>query len=327
MRAPPLALSFAALAVACSPPPPAEEAETQATGDELLDVACKPLPESWMHTWRLPADDGRLQLRVGEARPEGPIVGDVLFFHGFADRFDNHRPLFEEWTQRGFRVVSFEYPSHGETCGKSLAFYMYPALAKLAAEVERSLEEDADRPLLLAGWSMGGLLATRLVQGLAPLSRPVQGVMLLTPGVAVHAFLGRVEDETLTRNATPPHTGPIAPTRPSTWPIATNLLYHAHVARTSPLPAGVPILTVVGGDEEDVYANSAGIRAWVTDQRNAGAASFGLSCAGGYHEIDNEPAPMGLQVQRSLGEFAEAVLAGTTVSLAATTSSDACQEF
>lgn len=324
-------LALCCSAAACSneaAPSEAEaETETTATDDELRDVTCKALPESWMHTWRMQADGGRLQLRVGEARPEGAIIGDVLFFHGFADRLDNHQPMFTEWTKRGFRVISFEYPSHGETCGKSLAFYMYPGLARLAAEVELSTREDAERPLLLAGWSMGGLLATRLLQGLEPLSRPVRGAMLLTPGVAVHTFLSRVENETLTRNPSPPHTGPIAPVRPAVWPVATNLLYHARVARSTRLPKNVPVLTVVGGDEEDVYAKSADIRAWVTDKRDEGALSLGLSCPGGYHEIDNEPEPMGPQVQRSLGQFATAVLEGTTATSVETTADDACQTF
>lgn len=273
-------------------------------------VLCDPLPPSWMKTWRTPADEGFVELRVGEVRPRGEIVGDVLFFHGFSDRMDNHRPLFEEWTSRGFRVVSFEYPSHGETCGVGLGAYMYPSLARFAAQVERETREDADRPLLLAGWSMGGLLAVRLLQGLEPLSRPVSGAMLLTPGVAVQLFLDRVREETLTRNPAPPHTGPIAPTRPSTFPIAMNILHHAGRARREALPTAIPVLTVVGGDAEDVYADSPRVRRWVVDKRAEGARSSGLSCPGGYHEIDNEPDPMGSQVRHELGRFATSATRG-----------------
>lgn len=319
----------ALVVAACATEPESPSTETTgATDDELRDVPCNPLPETWLRTWRLPADEGKLQVRVGEARPASTPIGDVLFFHGFSDRLDNHRPLFEAWTQRGFRVVSFEYPSHGETCGKSLAFYMYPNLAKLAAEVERATREDAERPLVLAGWSMGGLLATRLLQGLEPLSRPVRGAMLLTPGVAVHTFLGRVQNETLTRNPNPPHTGPIAPVRPAVWPIAGNLLLHARTARRTPLPRSVPVLTVVGGDDEDVYAKSADIRSWVEETREAGATAYGLSCPGGYHEIDNEPAPMGPLVQSALGNFASHLIAtdptGAELPLA---EGDTCQWF
>jgi len=294
-----------AAAVGCSSTP-AEET-TGSDDAALLDVECRPLPTSWMHTWRAPSEDGSVQLRIGEARPEAgrAVVGDVLFFHGFSDRMDNHRPLFEAWTRRGFRVVSFEYPSHGETCGKSLAFHLYPSLARLAAQVERSTREDEQRPLLLAGWSMGGLLATRLLQGLEPLSRPVTAAMLLTPGVAVHMFLGQVEAATLTRNPYPPHTGPIAPVRPSIFPIAANLLWHADEAREERLPEGIPVLTVVGGVDEDVYAKSREVRTWVLEKRAEGAATSGLACAGGYHEIDNEPAPMGGEVCEALGRFAE----------------------
>ncbi|MBX3212191.1 MAG: alpha/beta hydrolase [Labilithrix sp.] len=287
------------------------EEDADASSDEIVRrVPCGDLPATWLETTRLAVDDGNVQLRVGQARPAGPVRGDILFFHGFSDRLDNHRPLFEAWTARGFRVVSFEYPSHGETCGKSLAFYLYPSLARLAAEVERATREDEERPLLLAGWSMGGLLATRLLQGLEPLDRPVRGAVLFTPGVAVHLFLDRVRRETLTRNEDPPHTGPITPTRPALYPIAANLLVHASRARAEALPAGVPVLTITGGDEEDVYAKSAEVRSWVGDQRRRGAATHGLDCPGGFHEIDNEPAPMGPSVRSAAATFAEDVLTG-----------------
>jgi alpha-beta hydrolase superfamily lysophospholipase len=254
-----------------------------------------------------------VQLRVGEARPSGTPRGDILFFHGFSDRMDNHRPLFEEWTQRGFRVLSFEYPSHGETCGRNLVHYLYPSLARFALQIEEETREDSSRPLLLAGWSMGGLLAARMMQGLeGPFSRPIAGAMLLTPGVAVHAFLGTVKNETLTRNPKPPHTGPIRPTRPAIFPIAANILYHGDQAHRTSMPVGIPVLTVVGGDEEDVYAKSQGVRSWVQGRRAEGVTMLGLSCPGGYHEIDNEPAPMGPSVRRELGRFAEAVLDKTT---------------
>jgi alpha-beta hydrolase superfamily lysophospholipase len=285
-----------------------EDPEGEVEDAELRAVTCNPLPVSFMRTWRTSADEGRVQLRVGELRPEGTPVGDIIFFHGFSDRMDNHRPLFETWTRRGFRVVSFEYPSHGESCGRNLAFYLYPSLARFAAQVERETVEDARRPLLLAGWSMGGLLATRLVQGLEPLSRPIQGAMLIAPGVDVHWFVQSVRNETLTRNPNPPHTGPIRPTRPVIFPIAANLLYQAGQARETALPITTPILTVVGGDVEDIYAKSAGLRSWVLGARESGADITGLSCEGGYHELDNEIEPMGNQVRTELGRFAESVV-------------------
>lgn len=297
-------------------------------GSEIVASApCRPLPASWMETSRLPVDDGKVKLRIGEARPDGPVVGDILFLHGFSDRFDNHRPLFRAWTARGFRVVSFEYPSHGETCGKSLAFYLYPSLARFAGEVERATREDAKRPLLLAGWSMGGLLAVRLLQGLEPLERPVSGALLFTPGVAVHLFLDRVRLETLTRNEDPPHTGPIAPTRPAIYPIAMNILHHAGVARSEALPSGVPVLTVAGGDDEDVYAKSDEIRQWVIDQRTKGGSTYGLSCRGGYHEIDNEPEPMGESVRDVTARFASDTITGVTETNRADYEAGPCSRF
>lgn len=317
----PIVCSLVFLACASS------EAVDETEDAELRETRCGALPTSWMRTWRIAADEGRLQLRVGEVRPAGTPVGDVLFLHGFSDRMDNHRPLFDAWTSRGFRVVSFEYPSHGETCGRNLVHYLYPSLARFAQQVEEATREEASRPLLVAGWSMGGLLAARMMQDLeGGFSRPVAGAMLLTPGVVVHAFLGKVQNATLTRNPSPPHTGPIAPTRPAIFPIAANILYHGDRAFRRPMPEGVPILTVVGGDEEDVYAKSEGVRSWVIERRMGGANMMGLSCPGGYHEIDNEPAPMGPIVQKELGNFATSVV-NQSVYVAPTDSGAACHGF
>src|SRR5437899_2133612 len=61
-----------------------------------------------------------LKLHVGEfAPPPGKeIAGDILYLHGFADAFENHLPLFREWTRAGFRVIAFGLPGHGRTVGE-----------------------------------------------------------------------------------------------------------------------------------------------------------------------------------------------------------------
>ncbi len=85
-------------------------------GDEAS--GCQPLVEQdWIRTYRQTLENGRLSIRIGVAEPQGETHGDILFFIGFADRVDNHKPLFDAWTAAGFRVIAYDYPSHGETCG------------------------------------------------------------------------------------------------------------------------------------------------------------------------------------------------------------------
>lgn len=290
----------------------AETDDEAAASDEaaILSKECTPLVSSWMDTKRIDADGGKLSLRVGEARPErGAPVADILYLHGFADRMDNHKPLFDEWTKRGARVISFEYPSHGETCGASLARYTFTDLVDLASYVEGKTVEDRQRPLYLAGWSTGGLIATRLVQGHRKLSRPVAGSMLFAPGIDVQVVLDKVTVESLTSHPAPPHTGPIAPKRPSLYALFSGgLLLQAHAAREEAYP-NVPTIIFAGGDESDTYADSPGLRRWVSEQRQIAAtqgatsAITGVACEGGKHELDNEIEPMGQQVRSMAGEF------------------------
>src|SRR5262245_56662953 len=114
--------AFASTAIACAPADDADaSAGAESAQDELHSIPCTPLSSvPGMRTFRLDADRGRVHLRVGVAAPSGTPRGDFLYLHGFADRFDNHLPLFQTQVARGYRVIAFDYPSHGETCGHGI---------------------------------------------------------------------------------------------------------------------------------------------------------------------------------------------------------------
>jgi alpha-beta hydrolase superfamily lysophospholipase len=284
-----------------------EATEPSVSSEAAFTDECRPLPASWMNTKRISVDGGNAQLRVGEARPaSGEPVADILYLHGFSDRMDNHKPLFDQWTKRGARVVAFEYPSHGESCGLGLGAYTFTDLVDFATVVEKDMVEDQKRPLYLAGWSTGGLIATRLAQGYRDVSRPIAGTMLFAPGIAVHVVLGEVTLDSLTSLAHPPHTGPIAPTRPALYALfSAGLLLQSHEARSEPFPATIPTILFTGGEQSDTYADTAGLQAWVGEQRErAEPANIALvTCEGGKHELDNEAEPMGQEVRSMAGEF------------------------
>ena len=113
------------------------------------------------------------RLRVGIMAPAHPRA-DILFVHGHADRLDNHGPLFAAWNAAGYRVIAFDLPSHGESNILPIDVYSFDDFFALVRLVDSATLEDPQRPLLLAAWSFGGLVATRLAQHpeqLAALSR------------------------------------------------------------------------------------------------------------------------------------------------------------
>jgi len=92
-------------------------------------------------------------------------------------------------------------------------------MSDLTNEVEAFTRQDSKRPVILAGWSTGGLIATRMVQSesLQLENRRVVGMILFTPGVSVYPIVGDggiITEETLTSNPNPPHRGPIKPSSP-----------------------------------------------------------------------------------------------------------------
>jgi len=272
----------------------------------------------------LPVHSGRhtkVRLHVGVYPATGPTVGDILFLTGFADRQDNHGPLFQEWNRRGFRVISFDYPSHGQTTGSSLNSYTFSRLAGLVQSVELETLEDPNRPLILAGWSTGGLLATRIVQtsNLPQPSRPVRALILFAPGISVRNIVGefslwypfgKVTKETLSHDENPPHHGEIEPKSPgSTFMFAVYLKVNSWLSQWQKVPKTLPILAFLGGDDSDVYADTENVREWIDWQKSSGGQITKVENPGARHEIDNETSDFGGPSSRlSSGQFAKDVV-------------------
>lgn len=261
------------------------------------------------------------KLRVGVQNPDGLIKGDILYFHGFSDRLDNHGPLFESWTKQGFRVISFDYPSHGETSGTSLNLFTFRRLADLALEVERATREDINRPLILSGWSTGGLLALRIVQGqtFKKFERDLKGLILFAPGVSVRNFvgspslrypIGEITLESLTHDPKPPHFGNIFPKSPgSTLLFSTFLKVNSILSQYQKLPMDLPILIFVAGTEDDLYANSKTVLNWIEWQKQNGAKIQSIEMPGSRHEIDNETEEFGGPRSRQISaDFAQGLV-------------------
>ncbi len=275
-----------------------------------------------------------MNIRYGVMTPNTAVLGDVLFIHGFADRLDNHVPLFEEFNRRGFRVISFDLPGHGENTGygNEISNWTFSEIANLAGMIETKVVKDSGiRPekLLVAGWSTGGLIALRMGQGLSQrslntqLNRDISGLILYAPGVYIRApwsvgdfstgfawgMVGVVTQESLTHHQNPPHNGPISPKASVLHPVfGMNLLYNAFKARALGIPSDFPTLVFVGDNQEDLYADSESLRSWTWAHYLAKKPVTLVDCRGGRHELDNEAEPMGDTVRKISGEFASRAL-------------------
>lgn len=255
-----------------------------------------------------------MHVRVGEFRPaSGLPIGDILYAHGFADRLDNHLPLYAAWVAKGFRVIAYDLPSHGDNHGvlDNLSLFGFRRMAKLLRFVESSTSEDASRPLLLAGWSTGGLVVLRSVVNLTirELRRKPRALILFAPGVSVRV-VWKANEETLTRNPNPPHAGPLKPRFPM-FPhflFAARLMMNSWLSQWQDVPAGLPIYLILADDENDRYVKNAVVRDWALKQRRAGAKISIAQCRDSYHELDNELDTVATQVRASAAAYADAIV-------------------
>lgn len=270
-------------------------------------------PVARLHTGTLAVPDlggGAHRVRVGVAEPEGEPVADLLFLHGHADRLDNHAALFDTLTAAGVRVVSFDLPSHGETDAGAIDRWSFDDLAALTGRVLHATEQDRDRPLVVTGWSFGGLLATRFVQDpdeRAALGRPVRALVLESPAVAPRTFAGGdgvSRLRALTHDLRAPVVGPPDPASPFLDPVfAGRLVAQARVAVATALPHGLPTLVQLAGDD-DRYVDVPAVRTWAEDVAPRDGADVQVQeHPGARHAIDLESWPVGESARDQLVAF------------------------
>ena len=247
------------------------------------------------------------RIRVVSERPlDREPKGDVLFLTGFADRADNHGPLFRQITDAGFRVISFDYPSHGETQCWNLNFHDFSTLLTLTEFILHKPKFKSDRPLVLIGWSTGGLMAYRMVQrGYLP-SRQITGLVLLAPGIYVRKVPGEqgyVTLESLLSNPTPPHMGPIKPKSPLHYPLfGSTIVLNSVLARAQKVPK-LPTLMILGDTELDEYVETKKIIKWYKKIKTKNEHFEAFQCPGSKHELDNEIEPIGKSVRQKIVNF------------------------
>jgi len=233
----------------------------------------------------------------------GPTTMDAIYLPGYADVFTNHEELFDQLNQNGIRVISFDYPNHGKTevnFLNDLNMTTFSELATYVESIEKKTRQNKYRPLALIGWSTGGLLGTRILQGLGKLNqtRNITHAVLITPGVAVYTCVGEklcyISNRTLTHNQSLMDR-PISPLttlkRPS---FGAALMLNAHQSWKQGLPTKTKTLVFVAGDKSDKYAKSKKIKNWVRKQRiKFKSIVKAIQCKGAFHEMHNESEKFG----------------------------------
>ena len=91
-------------------------------------------------------------------------------------------------------------------------------------------------------------------------------------------------------------------------PFDIRLLLEAYDSRHDELPKDLPVLTMIAGNKQDVYADSEGVTNWVKNQKEKGSKIAALQCDESKHELDNEFEPIGQEVRRQVAAFSQAIL-------------------
>jgi len=125
-----------------------------------------------------------VRTRTLEVAGSGP---SVLLLHGFSDSADSWRPVLDQLAAMSRRAVAVDLPGSG--CAPALE---RPALRSLYGFTEHFVRDYADDgPVVLAGNSLGGLLALRAAQDA---TLPLAAVAGIGPaGLAYHRRLVALE--------------------------------------------------------------------------------------------------------------------------------------
>lgn len=202
-------------------------------------------------------------------KPEIPVRGGLVFFHGQGDFIDRYPPLLEGFVEAGYQCLLTDLPGHGLSPGRR---GHVPGLDFVEALLEESLTH-LEGPLVIAGHSMGGLMALRFLLRqparfhAAWLSSPLLRVLARAgPGLRfLLPVLSRIAprltvDTGVTREQCDDH-----PEGSDPGDSGEDILYHSRISlswgvdlvkasdyvwdKISGLPSDKPVLFTQGGDD------------------------------------------------------------------------------
>ncbi len=125
--------------------------------------------------------DGTMAYRIDPAGM--PPAAAVLFAHGFAESAPRHVATLTSFAEAGFAAYAFDLPGHGRSPGaRGFVRRFDDVLRAMALLRARIAERYPQVPLILMGYSLGGLAALRAAQRDPA---PVAGVVLVAAGLGV----------------------------------------------------------------------------------------------------------------------------------------------
>jgi alpha-beta hydrolase superfamily lysophospholipase len=129
--------------------------------------------------WPLPAGD--------------TLRGVAVIVHGLGEHVQRYDHVAEHLNQLGWAAVGYDHRGHGRSSGaRGVLAHSDDLLHDLASVLDATRAAYPGERLILIGHSMGGAVAGRFVSALAspredaPWVRPVDGLVLSSPALAVH---------------------------------------------------------------------------------------------------------------------------------------------
>lgn len=274
-----------------------------------LAFALLPFNLAQGETGMLAVDGDKIEYGVYE--PRGEPLADVLFLHGLFDDLSQFQSFYQELNRQGLRVITLSLPLHGKTETDLLYSWIAPIgtrdLAIAASQVWKKVgmraPRPANRPLILSGFSMGGLLALRMAQSPSQwkgwgFNTAPSGLLLFAPAVfprwppRLPDWNDNEERESLMETSIGrirrlPHLDP-----PHYLPLFLESIYStAKRAQSMDIPPTIRTRAWLAGDE-DSLVDTRRVLAWLNNQKRRGASVSVSAQAGAKHDIisDLDPA-------------------------------------
>jgi pimeloyl-ACP methyl ester carboxylesterase len=136
--------------------------------------------------------------RALEVGPGNEDAGSLLLLHGWSDSADTWRPLMSELGRRGRRALALDMPGFGMADRLDREEEVLPQLDRfVAAAIEREAEQAGGRRVVVAGNSLGGLVAMRAAEHS---ELPIAGIVPIAPaGLDMAGWFPIVEGAPLVR--------------------------------------------------------------------------------------------------------------------------------
>lgn len=205
-----------------------------------------------------------IKIRAGylKANKDKEFKGNILYLQGLGDSMLNHDRLLKTMSNKGYRVISFDYMGQGGSQGTMNSSRIISPMCQkneistLAKFIYKKLKRKDSRKPILIGWSTGGLVSYQL----ASLGWP-RKIILFAPGLHLSLMpgkYGKITIDTLTsdrydKNNRDPHIDPISPDHILKVPsFAINMLNHSATIRKKEISKDIEGLVFIT-DKNDPY--------------------------------------------------------------------------